>query len=76
MNKASNKKSPTESKKNNKANKDKSASTGILVNKNEQPAAKAPEQVVTETNHFEEIHPKDDVEMLRAHVSYCYKLIS
>lgn len=54
------KKSPAEKKGKNKG-------AGILVNKNEQqPAAKA---IVAEPNHFEEILPKDDVEMLKIQVN-------
>lgn len=62
------KKAPVENKKNKAAK-----STGILVNKNEQPAGKAnqqQQQVTDNANHFDVIHPKDDVEMLRAQVSY------
>lgn len=52
-----------------KKNKGKS---GILVNnkKQQQQEPQTPAAVVEEsTNHFEEIQPKDDVEMLRAQVS-------
>lgn len=64
------KKAPAENKKNKAAK-----TTGILVNKNEQPAGKAnqqqqQQQVTDNANHFDVIHPKDDVEMLRAQVSY------
>lgn len=40
--------------------------TGILVNKNEPVVVKSP-PVEEVTNHFEEIHPKDSVEIHRAH---------
>lgn len=52
--------------------KSKSGKTaGILVNKHEgQATAVAPAAIPpVEANHFEDIQPKDDVEMLKAHVS-------
>lgn len=59
------KKSSSDNKKH--ANKSK---PGILVNKNEPKIAVAlQQQPETEGNHFAEILPKDDVEMLKAHVS-------
>lgn len=60
------------------AKKGKAKGQGILVNKGEQsvtkPAAAAvqPVLVVEEQNHFEEIHPKDDIEMLKSQVGINY----
>lgn len=67
LNKQSNKKPTTEA----APTKKNKAKGGILVNKSEPISIKPVVQqvVVEEKNHFEEIHPKDDVEMLKSQVS-------
>uniref|UniRef100_A0A1L8DS95 Putative ribosome binding protein 1 log a dog n=1 Tax=Nyssomyia neivai TaxID=330878 RepID=A0A1L8DS95_9DIPT len=57
--------SVTSGKKSGKKNGGKASGTGILINKSETSAVKAT-AAVEPMNHFEQIHPKDDAEILRA----------
>ncbi|XP_055676450.1 ribosome-binding protein 1 isoform X2 [Lutzomyia longipalpis] len=49
-----------------KKNGGKASGTGILINKSETSAVKAAAAPAEPMNHFEQIHPKDDAEILRA----------
>lgn len=58
---------PKKTKNNSKKRNSKTTGSGILINKSEPIAVKS-EPIVEELNHFEIIHPKDDVEKFKAQV--------
>lgn len=58
---------PKKTKSNAKKRNSKTTGSGILINKSE-PVALKSEPIVEELNHFEIIHPKDDMEKLKSQV--------